>query len=276
MENIVIHLISQWGLTGLVLAASCYIIWDSWKRNKKSEEWFKETMLKETHAIDSRSEINHGIGTLRDEIKKIAGESNTFRKEINNRIAVIEDVVARHFKDDQQDEADRMEAVVKISPAINTILSSSLDDCNLDHIALALLHNGTQSLAGIPYIKAGVIAEKYRPLRNPQDIELIKEYADEDIVKHNKLPVTILQSRYLEFDLTKESPLSDIDYGVYNRCKARGIKHLAFVTLNDKHDLCTGCVIAYNFQDQPIDQEELKERVSVIENLYRTMLENLE
>lgn len=276
MENVVLQLITEWGLLGLIIAWAIYIVIDNWKKNKKNEEWYREAILREQHAIGSREEISKSLDSLREEIQQISEKNNQFRSEMSNRIEEIEKAIVKHHPSSHQYEVMRMTAVAKIAPAINTILLSTLDDCKLDHIALALLHNGTSSVAGIPYIKVGVIAEKFKPVEYPGDTELTIDYKDEDIIKYNKLPACIIQSGYLEFDIDNNSNLDEIDYGTYSKCKNKGIKHIAFIAINDSYGLCTGCVIAYNFTDTPINKDDLLDRVKVIENLYQTMLNSFE
>lgn len=276
MENVVLQLIAEWGLLGLIIAWAIYIVIDNWKKNKKNEEWYREAILREQHAIGSREEISKSLDSLREEIQQILEKYNQFRSEMSNRIEKIEKAIVKHHPSSHQYEVMRMTAVAKIAPAINTILLSTLDDCKLDHIALALLHNGTSSVAGIPYIKVGVIAEKFKPVEYPGDTELTIDYKDEDIIKYNKLPACIIQSGYLEFDIDNNLNLDEIDYGTYSKCKNKGIKHIAFIAINDSYGLCTGCVIAYNFTDTPINKDDLLDRVKVIENLYQTMLKSFE
>lgn len=276
MEKVVLQLITEWGLLGLIIAGAIYIVIDNWKKNKKNEEWYREAILREQHAIGSREEISESLDSLRKEIQQISEKNNQFRSEMSNRIEEIEKAIVKHHPSSHQYEVMRMTAVAKIAPAINTILLSTLDDCKLDHIALALLHNGTSSVAGIPYVKVGVIAEKFKPVEYPGDTELTIDYKDEDIIKYNKLPACIIQSGYLEFDIDNNSNLDEIDYGTYSKCKNKGIKHIAFIAINDSYGLCTGGVIAYNFTDTPINKDDLLDRVKVIENLYQTMLNSFE
>lgn len=275
MDSIALELIARWGLSGIMLIAAGYIIFDNWRRNKKNEDWYREHIHQEQGAIDTRSKIDQRLDSIQKHLNHISELSDRFREDIIRRVEQVEASITKHFPDHHQAEQIRMKAIMRIAPTVNSILANSLDDCDIDHVALGLLHNGTQSIAGIPYIKMGVIAEKYKPIKFPNDISLLEEYRDEDIVKYNKLPICIVQNRYISFDLN-ETIMSDMDMQTYSKCKSRGIKHIAFVALNDAKGLCTGCLIAYKFTDEPIDKDALVGKAKVLEDLYQDMLGSFE
>lgn len=262
------ELIAQWGTAGLFAIAGGYIIWDSWKKNKKIEEWFRDKVT----AQESRVLVVDNLSNLNDKFDNFKTEYHQFCNEIKDRVTTIEETVSKHHPDQHQQESQRMLAVTHIAPSIHSIIKEGLKNCECDHIAVALLHNGSTTLSGIPYIKFGIIAERYYPLQNSQDVDLTSKYKEEDITMHNKLPSCIVQNPNIEFEISQDSPLIDIDPVTYSRCLAIGIKRIAFEAIRDSQGLTTGFIMVYKFNNDPLDIESLHNTTTAIEDLYRNML----
>lgn len=274
MNEALVQLITQWGLAGLAMAAAGYIIWDSWKKNKKAEEWYRERMA----SVDTKTNINTNLSSIKDKLDYFVDQHEQFKIEIHERIATIEGKIndMHETEDDIHSlEVRRMNAVTAIAPSLQSMLNEGLANCEVDHIAVALLHNGSVSLAGIPYIKFGIIAEKFKPIRHPEDVDLITRYKEEDIMSHNRLPQCIMHNQEIEFEIADDCSLLSIDPKLYNKCKQRGIRRIAFRALRDIKNLCTGFVVAYKFDEGPIDMHAFKGTAHTIEDLYRGMLANL-
>lgn len=277
MEDIVVSTISQWGAVGILIAVAGYIIYDNWKKNKKNEEWYREHMNEKSSMTNCQDQLKTSLTNINAQLSTISSDNQKFRMEINRRVDKVEEVITKLHPGKHEHEAIRMESITNVAPAINSILTQGLNLCSVDHIALGLLHNGTSSLSGIPYIKMDIIAEKYKPIQFPEDVDLTSAYQSEDITKYNKLPNCILQSGCLELDIEKDGEnISEIDTIVYNRCRNRGIKRLAFAVINDQHGLCNGCIIAYKFDSSPINLKALEEKAKIIQNLYWTMLDKFD
>lgn len=277
MSDIIVQTIAQWGSAGIALLAAGWIIYENWKRSVKMEEWFRENLIKPAGNDDScKKIIQMSIESIDNKMTKLTNESIGFRNDMMNRVSDIEATIAKHHPDRHEYERVRVNAITTIAPAVNTILSTCLVDSNVDHVAFGLLHNGTSSLSGIPYIKMGIIAEKYKPLQYPNDIDLAVEYRDDDITKYNRLPHCIIQNGYTEFDIENDENLAELGMVVYNRCKKRGIKRIAFVPINDALDMCTGCIIAYSFENKKFDKDLLVTKAGIISDMYISLLNSLD
>lgn len=283
MTDVILQVLQQWGAAGAIALAAGYVLYDSWKKNKETEKWMRERVaardLSEKKIDGSLTNIGSSIKDIRDEnkifrekietkVNDIDGKVNDLGKTVND----LESKIDKHHPGHANMERARLNAVAQIAPSIHTIIYDGLNDCACDHIAVAMLHNGTASLAGIPYIKFGVIAEKYKPMRCPQDTDLLSLYRDEDIMSHNRLPACIIQNKNIDFEINDESPLADIDPGLFVKCKRRGIKRIAFEALRDAHGLATGFLVIYKFTDEPFDMESFHSVTDTIEHLYHNML----
>ncbi len=268
MTDVLIETIAQWGTAGIFVIAGGFLLWDSWKKNKKFEQFFMDKVS----AQASREKVGIDLSSINTKLDTLQEDQRVFREDIRNRIASVEAKIDKYHPDHHHMEAARMEAVSKIAPSIHTLINEGLNSCNCDHIAVALLHNGQVALSGVPYIKFGVIAEKYKPIHYPNDIDLVIKYKEEDIVSHNRLPSCMLHNRSIRFDISPDSPLVDIDPIVYNRCQGLGIRQIAFEMIRDAHNLATGFVMIYSFRDEQMDMNSLHSTTDTIEDLYREML----
>lgn len=263
------HVIQQWGAAGVVAVAAGWVLYDSWKKAKTTEEWMRKQL---EAASTSRANTQSDLSDIYKAISEIREENNEWRNEIANRIDTLEKKIDEQHPNYGMSEGLRLQAISSIAPSIHALINEGLNTCACDHIAVALLHNGTVSLSGIPYIKAGVIAEKYKPIRHPNDIDLMVRYKDEDIVSHNKLPAAVVQNPQIEFAIAKDSTLIEIDAALYNKCLAIGIKRIAFEAVRDMSGLTTGFIVIYKFDDSPLNMVGLHNTTVAIERLYQNMM----
>lgn len=87
---------------------------------------------------------------------------------------------------------------IKIAPKIFKHLSDYLPRIKCDHIFLGVFHNGTASISGVPFYKFDIIAEKFNP-QNKQDTEFANFYQNIDIIRHDKLPITLVQNNGVHY-----------------------------------------------------------------------------
>lgn len=277
-----IQTILQWGISGVLTIAAGYIIYDGWNRYKKYIDRMQTENKK--YIDDDRFTIN----TIYKTVTQIETENNLFRTNINKRINNIENALQEISKDfvseskNIENSKKHVQTVLDIAPVVNTILENGLDECNLDHIALGMLHNGTNSPSGAPYIKFNIVSERYKPLVNIQDIELIPSYQNVDIIQHNKLPQSIAHSNYLLFDLDKEcqqntktncaAVLKELDVNLYHKCISRGIKQLIFAPIKDKDNISNGVLIGYRFDILPINVHNFIAQKKLLKRLYQSIM----
>lgn len=272
MTDVLVQGLSQWGTAGIIALAAGYVLWDSWKKNKENDKWVREQMFT---AHESREKNSTSLTEISTSIREFREEHTTWRKEITQRVEAIESKIDKHHPDIDDMEAARLKAITCIAPALHQYLAAGINTCKCDHIAMALLHNGSCNLSGIPYIKFDIIAEQFRPIHHPEDSDLISRYKDVDITTHNKLPMAIMQNPQVWFDINEESPLIDIDIITYRRCMERGIKKIAFQAIRDNKHMPTGFLVIYKFDDDPFDMEQLRITVDAIERSYLDVMDSI-
>lgn len=264
--------ISQWGTAGIVALAAGYVLYDSWKKNKENDKWVREQMMS---AHTSRESNKESLVAISDKLNEFHEDHKQWRAGIESRINDIEERIIKFHPCHHDAEKLRLEAISRISPALYHYMANGLETCDCDHIALALLHNGSMNLSGIPYIKFGIITERYKPLHHPSDVDLLAKYKEEDITAHNKLPMAIAQNHHVEFEINEDCTLAEIDPVLFQRCTKIGIKRIAFQAIRDNKHMVTGFIVIYKFDDSPLNQVGLHDTADAVERLYLDMLDNL-
>ena len=142
---------------------------------------------------------------------------------------------------------------------------------NAHHVFLGSFHNGTTSLSGIPYCKFDIIAENYSPDVVERDIEYAFIYKDADILRHNKLPITLLNESMVHYVINEDgtSKLSEADDIIYRRMVGRDIKQLAIHITRDGEGKPSGFVGCTRYDYEKIDTAELALCAKELEIIYR-------
>jgi hypothetical protein len=170
-----------------------------------------------------------------------------------------------------KEEHDKMfDYQIELSPQIHDVLARSRKLINSDHIFLGTFHNGTSSLSGVPYYKFDLVAEKYNPENVDRDVEFSHMYYNADMMKHNKLPITLIQKGQVHYiiDENKKSELSKIDDIIYRRMIGRDIKQIALNILRDSNGKPSGFVGCVKYDYEELDLSELTTCAKNLEKLY--------
>lgn len=272
MNEIVLELISQFGISGVILALVGYIAYNGYKSNLRREA-----------GEDNPSIIRKLVEQVNDKLDSFEIRENNFEKKImgqveqsmsdrvnlRNRLDDLEKVLNELKNPNPADvEARNVAILSKRYPMIHKILGNSMDDIGCDHIAIGHVHNGSKGITGIPFIKCTIVAERYDPIKNPEDVELGAKYKGEDLMRHDLLPAAVMQHDYVHFDVYEGAPLSEVDSVSYQRCLKRGIKELAFHSLKSHEGLIFGFVVCYSFKGGELNAAEIKQTVTLLEEVY--------
>lgn len=159
---------------------------------------------------------------------------------------------------------------ISIAPKIHNIMSNYIDRIGCDHMFLGWFHNGTSSISGVPFYKFDIVAEKFKPQTNPNDYEFGHMYKDVDILRHNKLPIELIQNKkvYYKIDKDKKSELSDVDDILYRRMVGSGIHQIALNLIQDSNEIPIGFVGCVCFDLDNINFDELQNCAKEIHEIY--------
>lgn len=273
---------AQFGAVGILIIMSSYIIYEHIKANRTRGESSNklddikvglekiqnksDVLEQKIQVVDQKvdEKIDFYVDNISKRIDKIEGkmelQPNLIISQLDNRSKRLMD---EHNKN--------MLHQIHRAPKIHKTMGKYLNKIKCDHIFLGSFHNGTSSVTGVPYYKFDIVAEKYDPENVLRDREFAHMYKDIDILRHDKLPIVLMQNDYVHYVINedKSSELKDIDDIVYRRMIGRDIKQLALNMLHD--DLGNpigflGCV-KYDYND--LDFNELKSCAEELEEIYK-------
>jgi hypothetical protein len=140
---------------------------------------------------------------------------------------------------------------------------------------VALLHNGTRSITGIPFMKMDVIVEKYDPLKNLSDVDYATSYKDEDLMNHDKMPGVILQNDFIDVTLDEAGmdQMKHLDMLAYRDIQKIGTKRIMFECIRDIRGIAMGFICAYSYTTADMSLEKFRETAKTLERIYRDVCE---
>ena len=269
MQEIFGQIVAQWGLVGVLGIAAGWIIYDSFKKNKEMEHYYREKMDEKNELISQmRGDYTPDTG-LSTRIDSLIDKYDDLKETLTTRMDELEAKFDSTHPNFVEEEINKLTAIANIAPIIHSVLNSSIADIKADHMLVGLLHNGTHTITGTPFMKFDIVAEKFFPVRNPQDDELSGIYKDHDLMQHNRLPAVVLQGEARVFDIDA-GELKDIDPYLNSKLVKRGVKYIAFDIFRDANGLPNGFVCVYSFGDR-IVIPELEEATNTIGVTYRSI-----
>lgn len=277
MEEVIGSLIAQWGAAGILLAAAGYIVYDGIKTYKGKENIEKK--------IDN---LVSSVNDIKSELPRISQRVDFMEKSVNDKFDIYTDRVDRIESKIDKQPASILEQInlqnmrekslhnsqminqINLAPIIHNILDKYRSRINCDHMILGIFHNGTSSVTGIPFYKFDIVAEKFNPHKIERDVEFAHMYKDVDILRHNKLPVELVQNNRVYYKINEDgtSELSSIDDILYRRLLGRDIKQITFNILKDDSDNPMGFVGCVKYDYNPFNFDEFDSCVEEIENAY--------
>lgn len=289
MENVVVEIIKEWGAIGVAVVFALFIIIKQiidWVKGSKPKSSTPSNDIIPATNGDTISELLATMLTsLSDKIDRIDDkvdrlEINT--NNVNNRLTIVEtklnsqpqafiNQMNRIHEERTAAHNKMMQDQMKLGPELHRILAEYKDKTHAHHVFLGSFHNGTTNISGIPYCKFDLIAEKFSPDEIERDIEYAFIYKDADILRHDRLPLTLLNEGMVHYTINPDgtSKLSDIDDVIYRRMVGRDIKQLAVHITRDGDGTPSGFVGCTRYDYEDIDLSELKTCARELEIIYK-------
>ena len=207
MDNVIAQAFAQWGTFGILIVFAIYIVIDRWtnifKNKNKDEknnvnqsdhhETLGDLMATMVTSISSKIDrIDDKVSSLEINSNNINNRLTAVEKKINNQPQAFINQITKAQKEREDAHNKMMEDQMKLGPELHRILAEYKEKMNAHHIFLGSFHNGTTNISGIPYCKFDLIAERFSPDEVERDIEYAFIYKDADILRHDKLPITVL------------------------------------------------------------------------------------
>jgi hypothetical protein len=278
MTEFFIEMAAQWGLAGIALAAAGYVIWTSHRDAKEKQKLYEEKIL----GLETRNNNSESLTSAMDRLEKKIDDMGCGQEQCHARLVAMEEKISdmetrvgEVTSHNVKEESERLVRVTKIAPSIHTLLTGSMKDMRADHVFVALLHNGTRSITGIPFMKMDVIVEKYDPLKNLSDVDYATSYKDEDLMNHDKMPGVILQNDFIDVTLDEAGmdQMKHLDMLAYRDIQKIGTKRIMFECIRDIRGIAMGFICAYSYTTADMSLEKFRETAKTLERIYRDVCE---
>lgn len=264
MDTIISQFIAEWGTLGVVLFAIGWMLWDNRKNNRTKTSQNNETLT----AVKG---LGGKIDNLQDKINLVDQKVEDFKDQVDAKIEILEDKVdqvpSNHImqlndRDDKKQQAHmkQLDDLMKLGPKLHRIIQTANINIGGDHIFVGSFHNGNSSLAGIPYYKFDIIAERFSPIKVQCDCEFAHMYKDSDILRFDMLPSLLEQQNIIHFKVPAEGDieLANFDDIIWRRMRGRGIRQIALRITRDSKGKPSGFVgvVKYDFADMKLEYLE--------------------
>lgn len=279
MDTLITEAIAQWGSFGILIAFALWIIYNHIKDNldKKNNkpDYHKPQSSNDLLITTLITNLSNKFDNLDNRIDILENNMNIRISDIENRLRQQPQHFINHINKLNEEKSIKhnktMIDQMKLGPELHDILQKYKTKTNSNHIFLGSFHNGTTNISGIPYCKFDIIAEKFNPDDVKRDVEYAFMYKDADILRHNKLPITVLQEGIVHYTIDENgnSELSEIDDIIYRRMIGRDIKQLSVHILRDGFGSPSGFVGCVRYDYDVINLSELKNCAKELEIIYR-------
>lgn len=262
MQDIVVELVSQYGLIGAIVAAC--LIGLTWFNNNK----ISKSNNKVTSSVDKLSEA---IVEQNGELMKTLSENN---KQMQNQfVEIVAKAINTVHEERRYEHLEQMCERIDIMEEINDIIKEINDKCHASRTILLEFHNSNENFAGVPFVKYDATSEwpardSCSLLTTIKDFQFTILYPVIRPLYSNERNIIHYDKRWIDTELYnlsavlhaqyKEINVSDV---IYAGCYSRGNRMIGTVAIefNDKHP----------YIDSNISNEEIATGVEQISTMLR-------
>ena len=185
-------------------------------------------------------------------------------------VSNIPEIVSDVFSHNKQQELVEHDAAIKtrraIRPEIDDILHRSLSYLNADRVFIMELHNGTNSMAGLPFIYGEMTYE---------DAKTGVSHIDEDYVSINlsrfEFPIYLKNNRMFYGTIDE---LSEIDEKLAMRMKSNEATYIAIISLHGVTNELGYFGLTYCNGNKPADEESIREQLTICSHKLAILLDS--
>lgn len=275
MDSIISQFISEWGTLGVVLFAIGWMAWDNWKSNKTKNSQKNETLTAVNGIGDKIEKLNDKIDLVDKKVDKVKIQFDTKIEKLEDKVDSVPDDNIKKLddRDDKKQKAHlkQLDDLMKLGPKLHRIIQTANINIGADHIFVGSFHNGNSNLAGIPYYKFDIIAERFSPVKVHHDCEFAHMYKDSDILRFDMLPSLLEQQGMVHFKVPQEGDvdMSNYDDIIWRRMRGRRICQIALRLTRDSKGTPSGFVGVVKYDMNELKLEFLETCGRDLEDIYR-------
>lgn len=255
MSEVIVSIISTYGIWGLILllvAGVAYLVW-----KERQNNWGGQI-----------EKLGDKMDLMEDRIELIQDNVNSRIAEVEERVINVNKNIRNEAKNEAKTQSIKMMTRGQ-SGRLSRILREYCHYINCDHIFIGGFHNGTIDLRGVHFCKFDILIDEFFDPKNlqPQDEDFQPLYKDANIITYGDLSQKI--SHLEEPLILSIDNLYDLSDTLYRRCKGRDIKSLAFLGIRDEDGVIFGFIGCVNYDDKKFNDIFIEKCAREIEGVYR-------
>lgn len=178
---------------------------------------------------------------------------------------IIEKAFIKQDKDKIEFHDNVMKKRAEIKPKIDLILKNTLDELNADRVFVIEMHNGTNSLAGLPFVYCEMTYEACK-----KGITRVDDEYGSVVLSRYSLPYYMTENRVYAGYV---DDLEEIDSKLAYRMRANGTQYICVANMYGIDSYIGYVGIGYAEGSTPADEETLKTAVFMLAQRISTLLD---
>lgn len=181
----------------------------------------------------------------------------------------LDTIVEKAFVKQNNEKIEYHDQVMKkraeIKPKIDLILQNTLEEMHADRVFVIEMHNGTNSLSGLPFVYCEMTYETCR-----KGIDRVDDDYGSVVLSRYSLPYYMTENRIY---LGTVDELEELDSKLAYRMRANGTKYICVANMYSVSSYIGYVGIGYSEGSEPADEEELKTAIFKLSQRISTLLD---
>lgn len=265
MQDIIVELVGQYGLSGLAMAAG--VVFLTWISTKKISSGSKETKRHIDELanviIEQNSKMSSDItATLASAVRDMSKETQSSMMHIISK--AVDNSNARRMLE----HVDNMDKRVGAADEMYSIIKEITDKTGAARTILFEFHNSSENFDGLPFVKYDAVLE--HPARDERPVQdKIKDFQLQILMPVIK-PLYMREAKYVHYDSAcVHDKFYDMSAVLYSHYKELQIDDVIYIGCYSAKNRMIGCVaVEFNARHKfELTNEDIKDIVQNVEQI---------
>lgn len=270
MQDIIVELVGQYGLSGLAMAAG--VVFLTWVSTKKISSGSKETKRSIDELADTIIEQNSKMSSNITETLVSALHDMSINTQ-NNMVEVISKAIDTANKRAYIEHAEKMEKRNDASEEIYDIIKEITDKSGAARTILFEFHNSAENFDGLPFVKYDAVLE--HPARDERPVQdRIRDFQLQILMPAIK-PLYMRETAYVHYNSDFiHDKLYDMSAVLYSHYKELRIDDVIYIGCYSAKNRMIACIAVefngrHKFELEETDINDIVNNVDKISALLR-------
>lgn len=179
---------------------------------------------------------------------------------------IFEGVIAKHNAENAEMHENALKHRAEIKPKIDIILKNTLEEVNADRVFVIEMHNGTNSLSGLPFVYCEMTYETCR-----KGVMRVDDEYGSVVLSRYSLPYYMTEN---DFFCGSVEELEELDPKLSHRMRDNGTAYICVSNMYGVDDYIGYVGIGYTEGSVPPSKDTLKSEVFKLSQRITTLLDS--